>query len=99
MKIRNLMAAAALAGLCVAVAAPAFAGTFDVCATAATDAKFDSTGTFVVATAPIYLGGTIAQSSTPVDCSTITATPAGTFFVVGAFVTGLPHSGPQDAAM
>jgi hypothetical protein len=83
MRIRNLMGLLALAGAC-ATAAPAFAGTFDVCATAATDAKFDSTGTFFVATAPIYSSGTIAQSSTAIDCSTITAVSVGTFFTIGA---------------
>jgi hypothetical protein len=83
----------------LAATAQAFAITIDVCATAATDARFDSTGKFFTAAAPIYPGGTIAQSATPIDCSTITATPIGTFFTVGAFVTGLAGAGTDDLAL
>jgi hypothetical protein len=98
MKVRNTMSLLALAGLCT-TATPLFADSFDVCATAATDAKFDSTGTFFTATAPVYPGGTIAQSSTAIDCSTVTTASIGTFFTVGAFVAGLPASGPLDTAL
>jgi hypothetical protein len=83
----------------LAATAQALAITVDVCATAATDARFDSTGKFFTAAAPIYSGGTIAQSTTPIDCSTITATPIGTFFTVGAFVTGLAGAGADDLAL
>ncbi len=82
-----------------ALAAPAMAVTIDVCATAATDARFDSTGTFFTAAAPIYPGGTIAQSNTAVDCSQITAAKIGTFFTNGAFVNGLPAADPKDLAL
>ncbi|HLW69166.1 MAG TPA: hypothetical protein VKS22_00950 [Candidatus Binataceae bacterium] len=98
MKIRNSIGLLALAGVCT-TATPLFAASFDVCATAATDAKFDSTGTFFTATAPVYAGGTIAQSSTAIDCSTITTPVIGTFFTVGAFIAGLPASGPLDTAL
>lgn len=79
--------------------AQAFALTIDVCATAATDARFDSTGKFFTAAAPIYPGGTIAQSTTAIKCADITATPIGTFFTVGAFVAGLAGAGTDDLAL
>ena len=77
----------------------ASAKTVDVCLNPTTDARFDSTGTFFTASAPVYDGGTIAQSSSPIDCSTITAKPIGTFFTVGGLVAGLPASAAQDVAM
>ena len=93
----------AMMGLAVltifAMSAPAMALTIDICANAATDARFDSTNTFFTASAPIYPGGTIAQSSTAVDCSLITTASIGTFFTMGAFVNGLPASDPKDLAI
>jgi hypothetical protein len=82
-----------------AIAASARALTIDVCADAATDARFDSTKTFFTAAAPIYPGGTIAQSTTPVDCTKINATPIGTFFTVGGVIAGLAASGADDLAI
>jgi hypothetical protein len=83
----------------LATTAPAFALTIDVCATAATDARFDSTGKFFTAAAPIYPGGTIAPSSTAINCADITATPIGTFFTIGSFVAGLAGAGTDDLAL
>jgi hypothetical protein len=97
MKARNLVMLALL-GL-FATARSALAIDLDVCANAATDARFDSTNTFFVASAPIYPGGSIAQSSTAIDCTKITATPIGTFFTVGGLVAGLPASSSVDVGM
>ena len=98
--MRNLRSALLVALAIVAFsAARASALTIDVCADAATDAKFDGTGTFFTATAPIYPAGTIPVSSTAVDCSKVTARSIGTFFTVGALVAGLPASGPADVGM
>ncbi len=97
---RKIFLGLALASACLMMAPRvARAVTLGVCATAAADAKFDSTNTFFTATAPIYPGGTIAQSSTPVDCSSITAKSIGTFFTMGALVAGLPASAPNDTAL
>ena len=98
--MRNLRSALLVALAIVAFsAARASALTIDVCADAATDAKFDGTGTFFTATAPIYPAGTIPVSSSPVDCTKVTARSIGTFFTVGALVAGLPASGPADVGM
>jgi hypothetical protein len=78
-------------------AAPAMALTVDVCVNPAVDVRADSTGVFFAATAPIYPAGTIAPTSSPFNCATITAAPIGTFFATGASVAGLPASGPNDA--
>jgi hypothetical protein len=83
----------------LAATAQAFALTIDVCANAAIDARFDSTGKFFTAAAPIFPGGTIAQSATAIKCADITATPIGTFFTVGAFVAGLSGAGTDDLAL
>ncbi len=85
--------------LLCATAAPAMALTVDVCVNPAVDARADSTGIFFAATAPIYPGGTIATSNTPIDCTAVTATPIGTFFTNGAFVEGLPASDAKDRAL
>ena len=98
MKFRTTLMGLAVAGIC-ASAAPARAITVDVCINGKTDARFDSTGTFFTAAAPIYPAGTIPQSTTPFDCTTITAAPIGTFFTVGGFVAGLPAANPNDQAM
>ncbi len=98
MKSQTILIGLALAGVCAA-APPASAITVDVCVNAATDARFDSTGTFFTASAPIYPAGTIAQSATPIDCTAITAKSIGTFFTVGGLVAGLPASDPKDVAM
>jgi hypothetical protein len=81
-----------------AIAAPALAASIDVCLSAP-DHRFDSTGTFFTASAPIYPGGTIEKSSSAVDCSKIGAAPIGTFFTNGAIVGGLPASDPKDIAL
>ena len=39
------------------------------------------------------------QSATAIDCGMITAAPIGTFFVTGAFVSGLPSSNTTDAGL
>ncbi len=83
----------------LAATAQAFALTIDVCINGATGARFDSTNTFFTGSAPIYPGGTIAQSASPIDCSTIAATPIGTFFTNGGTVAGLPASDPKDVAL
>ena len=98
MKFRAILISLAFGSVCAA-AAPASAITVDVCVNAAKDARFDSTGTFFTASAPIYPAGTIAQSATPVDCTAITAKSIGTFFTVGGLVAGLPASDPKDVAM
>lgn len=85
--------------LIAATTAHAMALTVDVCLNAATDARFDSTGHFFTATAPIYPGGTIAPSGTPIDCTSVAATSIGTFFTNGGVVAGLPASGPADVAL
>ena len=95
---RNLVVAIVFT-VVFATALSANAKTVDVCLNPTTDARFDSTGTFFTASAPIYEGGTIAQSSSPIDCSTIAAKPIGTFFTVGGLVAGLPASAAQDVAM
>ena len=92
----GLLAAVAIIAIS---AARASALTVDVCADAATDARFDLTNTFFTATAPIYPGGTIPVSASAVKCSQITARPIGTFFTVGALVAGLPASSPMDVGM
>ena len=97
MKLRATLLILAFGFVCAA-AAPASAITVDVCVNAATDARFDSTGTFFTASAPIYPAGTIAQSASPIDCTTITAKSIGTFFTVGGLVAGLPASDPKDVA-
>ena len=86
------------AAMILAATAQAFALTIDVCGNAA-HARFDSTNTFFTTSAPIYAGGTIAQSASPIDCSTVTATPIGTFFATGGLVAGLPASDPADVAL
>jgi len=88
-----------LAAIACAIAAPALAASIDVCFNPGIDAHFDSTATFFVASAPIYPGGTIAKSNSPIDCRRITAAPIGTFFTNGGFVEGLPASGPNDIAL
>ena len=88
-----------LVTIACAVAAPVLAASIDVCFNPAVDARFDSTTTFFVASAPIYPGGTITKSNSPIDCSRITAAPIGTFFTNGGFVEGLPASGPNDIAL
>lgn len=98
MNVRNLILVLALGCLCL-TARSALAIDLDVCANAATDARFDSTKTFFVASAPIYAGGTIAQSATAIDCTTITAPVIGTFFTVGGLVAGLPASSSVDVGM
>jgi hypothetical protein len=79
-------------------AAPALAGSVDVCLVAA-DHRFDSTGKFFTDSAPVYPGGTIEESSSAIDCTKIAATPIGTFFTNGAIVSGLPASDPTDIAL
>jgi hypothetical protein len=96
--LRNLIVVLTVMSLCT-TARSALARTLDVCANAATDARFDSTNTFFVASAPIYPGGTIAQSATAIDCTKITATSVGTFFTIGGLVAGLPASSAQDVGM
>jgi hypothetical protein len=81
----------------LATTAQAFALTIDVCATQASDARI--TFPFFTAAAPVYAGGTIAQSDTPIDCTKITAPRIGTFFTNGAFVAGLPAAGTDDLAL
>jgi hypothetical protein len=98
MKLRSFMLGITFTSFCT-MAAYARATTVDVCVNPATDARFDSTGTFFTGSAPIYAGGTIAQSSSAIDCTKITATPIGTFFTVGGLVAGLPASAAQDVAM
>jgi hypothetical protein len=60
MNVRSLILILALVCLC-ATARSALAIDLDVCANAATDARFDSTNTFFVASAPIYPGGATAD--------------------------------------
>ena len=98
MNLRNLFLELAFISV-FGIAATARANTVDVCINPLTDVRFDSTGVFFTGSAPIYPGGTIAQSSTPIDCSKITATRIGTFFTVGGLVAGLPASAAQDVAM
>jgi len=73
--------------------------TVQVCLNPATDARFDTTKVFFAATAPIFAAGTIAVSATPIDCTSVTAKPIGTFFTNGAIVNGLPASAPDDVAL
>jgi hypothetical protein len=98
MKLRGFVVGALIASA-LALAGPANAKSFDVCVNLTADARFDVTGTFFTATAPIYPGGTIAQSSTTIDCGTITASRVGTVFTVGALVARLPASATDDTAM
>jgi hypothetical protein len=80
-------------------AARAMALTIDVCVNPATDARFDTTKTFFTASAPIFPGGSIAVSATPVDCTMVSNAPIGTFFTNGGIVAGLPASDPKDVAL
>jgi hypothetical protein len=98
MKLWSFVVGAVIASA-LALAGAASAKSFDVCVNPTVDARFDMTGTFFTATAPIYPGGTIAQSSTTIDCGTITASRIGTFFTVGALVARLPASATNDTAM
>lgn len=97
MKARTLVLIVAVTISVMAQAA--WAVTVDVCVNPVTDARFDTTGTLFTGSAPIYAGGTIAQSNSAIDCTKITATPIGTFFTVGGVVAGLPASDPKDVAM
>jgi hypothetical protein len=98
--LRNLRSALLVAVAIIAVsAARASALTIDVCVNPATDARFDGTGFFFTASAPIYPAGTIKQSSSAIDCTAINALSIGTFFTNGGLVAGLPASDPKDVAM
>jgi hypothetical protein len=82
-----------------ASAARAMAITVDVCINANTDARFDTTGHFFTGSAPVYPSGTLAVSGTPIDCTSVTVTPIGTFFTNGGVVAGLPASEANDVAL
>lgn len=98
MNARHFLSVLLAAAACV-IAAPALAASIDICFNPGADARLDSTHTFFVASAPIYPGGTIAKSNSPIDCSKITTSPIGTFFANGGIVDGLPASGPNDVAL
>ena len=98
MNVRHFLSVLLAATAC-AIAAPALAARIDVCFNPGVNARFDSTNTFFVGSAPIYPGGTIAKSNSPINCSGITAAPIGTFFTNGGFVEGLLASGPNDVAL
>jgi hypothetical protein len=96
-KLRYVVLLATL--IIITATGPSLALTVDVCVNPKVDARMDSTGNFFVASAPIYSGSTIVQSANAIDCGMITAAPIGTFFVTGAFVSGLPSSSTTDAAL
>jgi hypothetical protein len=92
--MKRLLGYGVAAALVLFTALPALANSYDVCL----DAGDDVVNVFnFAAVASVYPGGTVAKSATPVACSSLSASPIGTFFAQGVAVSELPKASATDS--
>jgi|HubBroStandDraft_1064217.scaffolds.fasta_scaffold46893_3 hypothetical protein len=91
--MKKLLSYGFAAALVLLTALPALAKSYDVCLDAGDDAV---SGFNFVAVANVYPGGTIS-SAAAVTCSTLDASPIGTFFAQGVAVSELPKASSTDS--
>lgn len=80
-------------GLLMLFRCVSYAGSFDVCYN---PQDIKTTGGLVTIAAPIFAGGTIPFSFSPINCDEITAPKLGTAFAIGSLEQGLRYAGPVD---
>lgn len=83
-------------GLLMLFRCAAWAGSFDVCYN---PQDIQLQGRLVTIAAPIFAGGTIPFSFSPINCDEITAPKLGTAFATGSVVSGLRYAGVIDTMM
>lgn len=72
------------------------ASSFDVCYNPQDQVV---SGRLVTIAAPVFAGGTIPFSFSPINCDQITAPKLGTMFITGSLLQGLRYAGVIDTMM